>query len=469
LQCNDGLIAAPEVRFLTHNPRTNRLAAFALAIERRGLTIGPIICLAFFARLASIILLKRYINPQTWEFAALARNMAQGRGYSDLVGNGNYIPSVYMPPAYPYLLSLFFRWFGVESRTAYLMIDLVQALAGVMLVYLVFHLALLLFDRGAAILAAAIAAIYPPFVYMCNEVHGINLYIVIGVAIVFYLVRFLRLSRSWRDIIAAGSCMGVMMLFRGESPALMLVYVLVFLLVGGRRVLVQAAVFVLIAVCILSPWTARNYREFGRVIPVCESSGVNLWIGNNPSAMGSDRYPQADAVRTALIKDLSDPVTRLDPQLYALPGDIRIAFSVIPMDRYVQPSKDRVLKNIALGYIATHPQQTVRLAMKKMLIFFLFDPNHEKGRKPEYWVPSVLLALAAVVGGARAGKQLLASNQLFLVVSVLFAVLLGAAIFVLPRYRIVIDPFMILLATNLFCFQGAEVHKVEYDMSAAVQ
>lgn len=36
----------------------------------------------------------------------------------------------------------------------------------------------------------------------------------------------------------------------------------------------------------LAPWTVRNLREFGELIPVADSACLHLWIGNNPLATG---------------------------------------------------------------------------------------------------------------------------------------------------------------------------------------
>src|SRR5208283_2726817 len=34
---------------------------------------------------------------------------------------------------------------------------------------------------------------------------------------------------------------------------------------------------------VLMPWTIRNYRVFGALIPLRSNFGLELWLGNNPS------------------------------------------------------------------------------------------------------------------------------------------------------------------------------------------
>jgi 4-amino-4-deoxy-L-arabinose transferase-like glycosyltransferase len=51
-----------------------------------------------------------------------------------------------------------------------------------------------------------------------------------------------------------------------------------------KHVATATVVFLLV----LAPWTIRNYRVFGKIIPVSQNLGVNLWCGWNPHASGSE-------------------------------------------------------------------------------------------------------------------------------------------------------------------------------------
>jgi hypothetical protein len=67
-----------------------------------------------------------------------------------------------------------------------------------------------------------------------------------------------------------------------------------------------------------------------------------------------------------------------------------------------------------------------------------------------YWLPSILLSLLAIWGAVLRGKKILRKG-LLLVVSILFAVAVGIVVFVLPRYKIVVDPFIIIFAATGLC------------------
>jgi len=45
---------------------------------------------------------------------------------------------------------------------------------------------------------------------------------------------------------------------------------------------------------VLIPWTARNYAAFGRLVPIKDNFGLELWLGNNPDvkrSITSDHHP----------------------------------------------------------------------------------------------------------------------------------------------------------------------------------
>ena len=162
--------------------------------------LRTVLVVAALLRLASVVVVRSFLHPQTWEFGLLAENLVKGLGYSDLMWNGTYQPSIYMPPAYPFFLAFFYR-IGGERPVTFLVIELIQAGLGVLLVYLIYRLALILVGEPKAIVAACLTAIYPTQVYMANEFHPINIYIVLEVATVFFLVRSLEISASSKDLI----------------------------------------------------------------------------------------------------------------------------------------------------------------------------------------------------------------------------------------------------------------------------
>jgi hypothetical protein len=237
--------------------------------------IGLILWVAALLRVGSVLLLRTFLHPVTWEFGDIAATIHAGLGYTIPLPHGGRAPSAYMPPGYPYLLVLLLK-LGGGRPLAWLILELIQAGLGVLLVYVIYRTALLLMDRRVATLAAILVAVYPTQVYTCNEFHSINFYIVLGAAAVFFLTRYSEQTGSWKDIVLAVFSMGLLMLFRAEAPALLCRYTVILVWRRGRKAATPAAAFLVIARLCLAPWTLRNYVVFRRLVPVTVSAGVNL-------------------------------------------------------------------------------------------------------------------------------------------------------------------------------------------------
>lgn len=394
-------------------------------IDRR-LGIRGVLAVAAFLRLASIPVVRSYLHPETWEFGPLAEAIRAGFGYSEVLPNGLRVPSVFMPPAYSYVLA-FFYWLAGERPLTYFVIEVVQAAFGVLLIYVVYRLALLLLGKMSAIAAACIMTLYPAQVYMCNEFHGISIYIVLGVSAVYFLALYLEESPSWKYMLAAGLCMGGLMLFRSEAPALVVFYSALLLARKGWKCLGHVAIFALVATACLAPWTIRNYLTFGKLIPTTASGGYALWVGNNSRATGSQHYDY----------------------FKAMPQDVKNAVDRTPLNKEYQVRQDVALKNIAVRYMFSHPRREAILAARKLFLFFVFDPAHDKGRNSAYWVPSVLLTILAIYAIVLRPRMLF-GKLILPVLSIFFAVAVGVVVLVLPRYKIEIDPFIIIIASTVF-------------------
>ncbi len=386
--------------------------------------IGRILCISAAVRLASIFVLRSFLHPHNWEFGVVAHNLLLGYGYS-YFGS----PSAYMPPAYPLLLAGLFYLLG-ESWAVYLFLEVAQAAAGLLLVFLVYRLALALYrDQALARLAAILAALYPPFVEMCNEFHSINFYIVFGVITALFLVKTLQQPSRWDYLVYAALSMGILLLFRAETLLLAVLFAaLLFLQRQGISRVTRSLLFLAIAYGVLAPWMLRNYRLFHALVPTTTASGINLYIGHNPDATGSDREATGYALRS-------------------LPPAMQAELEAVPMVPDKELLLDRIYRREAFAYIVSHPWREVILAGQKLRLFWGFDPNHEKGARALYWLSSGILSVFFGIGlfiGAKPSLRELSP----LLVSIAFAMLTSIVVFVLPRYKIVIDPFLCIFASN---------------------
>jgi len=391
------------------------------------LNLRTCLLLAAAARLSALLLLHNFTHPNFFEWGDIVRKYLAGRGFSYYTVNGVDVPTAYMPPAYSYILLVTFSVFG-DRPFSYVLLQLMQAAAGVLLVYLIYRFTLVAWNEETALVAAAIAALYPPFVYMPVEMHSINFYIVLTVAVVYYLHLFLAGTPQRAYVVWTGLLLGGLIYFRAEALALPFLYA-ALLVFRDRQNWRAALVVVLLPLLLLAPLSIRNTRALGSVVVTTTAGGINLWYGHNPQANGTQHelWPSGQYVF---------PNAALRERFHALPAtaDYELRMSAIYREE-------------ALQFIRTHPKREVLLVLRKLFYFWTIDWNHPKARHAVYAVPTLALVTLFWVGVAIHWKDL-TGRYLVLTVTLVFTNLLAVIFFVLPRYRLGVEPLMIPFAAS---------------------
>jgi hypothetical protein len=179
----------------------------------------------------------------------------------------------------------------------------------------------------------------------------------------------------------------------------------------------------------MAPWTYRNYKVFGRFIPVRSAFGIMLWEGSNPVARDVNSF--------AL-----QPVWSLpEAELYKRMGEIP----------YMK-SKERE----ALAFMRSHPLFTIRNILRKVGAnwFEVSDRPHSSFSEYPFYLKMlgglnalfVLLAWIGTVSALRAHNEE-AIPYLFVLV---FYPLVYYLTSTLVRYRFPIEPLMTVLAAYGF-------------------
>lgn len=246
---------------------------------------------ALIFHIAVVMALRHFDHPLLWENGGIANNLLHGHGYSiDLAGPT--APTAWQAPGYPVELYLFYSAFGDRPLT-YLLISLLQCVAVSAMVFPVSWLACRWFGARAAILSAWVVAFMPLYAWYCTRIHQPADVMAIypwALAGWFHTAG----SRKPGVAVATGLITGLGAMF---SPTMLAVFgVISFALLirtafgsnwpAARSVLI-AGVCTLLAI---TPWTVRNYRVFGRIVPIKDSFPKELWYGNNPDATGTPFY-----------------------------------------------------------------------------------------------------------------------------------------------------------------------------------
>jgi len=245
------------LRRLKMNSTRFRLTEWFNSNPRHQLLTILVIALVF--RFAFVLVL----NPEgiyfsdTRHYDRAARNLLQGEGFGEKYDRS---------PLYPLFMAGVYGLLG----TSFVAMRIVEALLGVLLCYLIFRIGERLFDRKVALVAAAIAAIFPHFLLIVGILYPTNLFTVLIAASIFFLLHGDE-HHSFGYYALSGGLAGAATL---TTPALFfaLPFWFLWLLVGakqggGYRV-ASAALFLILFAAVLTPWTLRNYQKYDRFVLV---------------------------------------------------------------------------------------------------------------------------------------------------------------------------------------------------------
>lgn len=202
-------------------------------------------------------------------------------------------------PLYPYLLAFIYKISGSSMAFAVF----VQHVVGSVTCILVYLLARQFFAARIALLAGLLAALYWPLIYFEGDLLIVTL--IVALDILALLTLTLALKRSdGRLFFVCGLVTGLSAIARPSILIFAIVVPLGLYLTTTRRgkperdhrwlrrsVLVMAGIAV-----VVMPVIVRNYVVGRDVVPIASQGGVNFYIGNNPSANGTEaRVPGARA------------------------------------------------------------------------------------------------------------------------------------------------------------------------------
>ncbi len=199
----------------------------------------------------------------------------------------------FQDPAYPYLLALLYALFGHD----YLAATLVQAVLGSLIPPLLYLAARRWLDTPAALIAALLAAVYPPAVYYDGLILKTWLGVLLATASLLALSRAVGTARPapW---VAAGLVLGAATLARGNL-LLLLPVLAVWAFVdpsatvatgagrggprrpGTRRTLAVPLALIAGASVVLAVSAVRNRVVGGDWALTTANAGQNFYIGNN--------------------------------------------------------------------------------------------------------------------------------------------------------------------------------------------
>jgi 4-amino-4-deoxy-L-arabinose transferase-like glycosyltransferase len=356
----------------------------------------------------------------------IAHNMITEGKYIQYHGQGVWLS--FRPPLLPLILAGLYSIVGYSFTASRLLMIVIGSLVPL----LVFALADRIFGRKAALVAGGISAVWPEFILYSNTLHTETPLVLLALLQLIFLARFAD-GRRTRDICAAGIVAGLGCLCRPTIFAFVLVAV-VWLFIITRRdlrlALRAAAIYVILTALVIAPWTYRNYRVHGRLVPITSRSGTTLWLGNNKDATGN-------------IGDDYDKLRRMLPDAGT--------------DDEVEASSYH--RQEALRFIRANPVRFVAFGIKKTIHFWrpvgfrfpgMVDRISARTRIAVGFLPYIPIFLLFLVGLLILLKQLklFRDQRLLLLFLIIIVYTLAHAVYTaMPRYRQPIEPITIIIGS----------------------
>jgi 4-amino-4-deoxy-L-arabinose transferase-like glycosyltransferase len=256
-------------------------------MERRVVLAAVIAGLAARLAFGLVYWVDKPLTHDEREYLALARSVAAGRGFTYPPGHDTGTAQQFgRAPAYPlFLAALGLPDHDVSSTP--MRVKIAQSFLGAAVVWLIATMAGRALGPRAAMAAAAIAAVYPPLVWMCAYVLSETLFSLAALGAAFVLDRAMDRARTHAaggaGTLLAGLLAGAATLVR---PVMLFFLALAVLWILRRRRRALAVAFLVGALAVILPWTARNYRVHDRVVLVASEGGVTFWTGNHALARG---------------------------------------------------------------------------------------------------------------------------------------------------------------------------------------
>jgi hypothetical protein len=254
---------------------------------------------------ASVILLTghHYRHSPGAEESLIARHLARGEGFSSPMDeSARAEPTSWSPPVYPYIEATAFRLFGIDTLHATLLLATMNAISFGIVATCAYHIASIAIlkpripspespvpnlARSAGITAVILLCAHPILMRFVYDYWD-------GEVSLAIFMLALALGAAWgtqalgaKHAAILGALLGLLSL---TNAAYVFAYPLIVLFAArgtiARQKLAMIAVTFLMFIVTLLPWTARNYKEFGRPIYVRGGASLELWNGNRAESSG---------------------------------------------------------------------------------------------------------------------------------------------------------------------------------------
>jgi len=225
------------------------------------------------------------LNPDhlfCWEQGNVARSLVAGHGFGSPMVSAQ--PSAIMPPVFPLIVAAAFKLFGVHTPASIFAVHAFNCVISVLATIPVFLLARRTFCERVAWWSAWAWAFSPYGIYFAAAWAWSTHILLLCLCWLIYLAQDLGESPRLKLWLGFGVLAGFAALT--EPSVLLTLPVMMGIAMwqlwrAGKRWFAPALVGSLAVFAVLTPWTIRNAMVFHQFIPMRDSMGLEMWMGNN--------------------------------------------------------------------------------------------------------------------------------------------------------------------------------------------
>ena len=205
------------------------------------------------------------------DYHRLATNLGEGNGYIDDFGES----TSYRPIGFPLFLSLIYRFTGSSNTYPVLIINCFLSALSILFMY---YIAVQLIpSKRIAFFAVLLYSLYLDSITYSALLSDTTLFTFFLLLAVYSC--YLKTNYAFLII---GISIGLATLIR----PFIFPFCIVLSSIRYSKSILFIVLTLIVSASIITPWTIRNYIVFNQIIPVSTNNGINLLIGNNPSATG---------------------------------------------------------------------------------------------------------------------------------------------------------------------------------------
>ncbi len=338
-------------------------------------------------------------------------------------------PTAWMTPVYPWILSLIFKIFGAYTFRAFIAAAGFNIICSAAVCIALYSIGKTVRGRELGAACAWFWAIFPNAVIMATrEMWDASLGALLSVLIVLCSLRTAS-SRKRKDWLLYGALWGVALMTTptlGSSLPVLGAWMIWYGRERLKETVLHVLLMLLVAVAVCLPWTIRNFEVFHTLVPLRSVMGLQLWMGNND---------QSGRVWPGSLHPLSNATER---QRFADEGETA----------YMRSKREE-----ALSFIISNPKRFAELTCHRFVATWSGGTEHPIGdlvHQQSFYFRSILVAnLLAALGALCGIVVLVAVRHPYTVPLIAFPLLFPLISYVTlasPRYRLPVDPEVLLLA-----------------------